>query len=301
MAFNSLFNEIIFIITDDLGPKDLSLLLRTARRFNTVLSVKFYDIALTYTRTSGETVLLWAALHNREATFKSLLERGADMSIQDKDGDTALHHLATKGNLPLLTLLLQHRQLQHSHKIDIRNDKGETSLLCAVQAGNEEAVDQLLQAGADSSASSAAESKDEARRQSELEFRENNRIRMQIQERAEEHIRREYNVKEHREAFKAPLHVAAEKGHINIVKLLLNADADVWTAAYHGIALDYAAIEEHEDVFQLLCEAGINAHRKDHFDMTAFLSTVDALKKNSQSSSQNITNVMQEEDIKYEA
>lgn len=135
VAFNSLSNEIISVITDDLGPKDLSSLLRTARRFNTVLSAKFYDKALTYTRTSGETVLLWAALHNREAT-KFLLERGADMSIHDEDGDTALHHLATKGNLPLLTLL-QHRQLQHSHKIDIRNDKSETPLQCAVQAGNE--------------------------------------------------------------------------------------------------------------------------------------------------------------------
>ena len=74
MAFNSLSNEIIFLVTIDLGPKDMSSLLRTARRFDTVLSAKFYDIALTYTRTTGETVLLWAALHNREATFKSLLE-----------------------------------------------------------------------------------------------------------------------------------------------------------------------------------------------------------------------------------
>ncbi len=96
----------------------MSLFLRTARRFNTVLSAKFYDMALTYTRTTGETVLLWAALHNREATFKSLLERGADVSIQDKDGDTVLHHLATKGNLHLLTPLLR-----HSHDVDIRKLK----------------------------------------------------------------------------------------------------------------------------------------------------------------------------------
>lgn len=85
MAFNRLSNEIVFHITDDLGPKDISLLSRTARHFEMVLSAKFYDMALTYTRTTGETVLLWAALHNREATFKALLERGADVSIQDKD------------------------------------------------------------------------------------------------------------------------------------------------------------------------------------------------------------------------
>ena len=62
------------------------------------------------------------------------------MSIQDKDGDTVLHHLARKGTLHLLALLLQ-----HTRNIDFRNDKGETPLLCTVQAGNEEAVDQLLQ------------------------------------------------------------------------------------------------------------------------------------------------------------
>ncbi len=73
MAFNSLSNEIVSLITDNLGPKDMSLLLRTARHFNTVLSAKFYDMALTYTRITGETGLLWAALHNREATFRSLL------------------------------------------------------------------------------------------------------------------------------------------------------------------------------------------------------------------------------------
>ena len=106
MAFNSLSTEIIFLITDDLGPKDMSSLLRTARRFDTVLSAKFYGMALTYTRTTGETVLLWAALRNREATFKSLLERGIDVLIQDKAGDTVLHHLARKGTLYLLTLLL---------------------------------------------------------------------------------------------------------------------------------------------------------------------------------------------------
>jgi len=196
-----------------------------------------------------------------------------------------------------LTLLLQHPQLQHSHKIDIRNDKGETPLLCVVQAGNREAVDQLLQAGADPSAPSTAGPEDEARRQIELEFHEDNRIRMQSQERVEEHIRREYNVRGHGEVFKAPLHFAVQKGHINIVILLLNAGVDVWVI---GIALNYVAIGEHEDVFQFLWEVGINAHQKDHFDMVAFLATVDALEKNSKPFSSSITNAMQEEDTKHE-
>ncbi|KAL8832506.1 MAG: hypothetical protein Q9191_000233 [Dirinaria sp. TL-2023a] len=69
----------------------------------------------------------------------------------------------TKENLHLLT-----RQLRHPHDVDIRNNNGETLLLCAVQVGNEEAVDQLLQAGADLFASSTAGPASEARRQLEL-------------------------------------------------------------------------------------------------------------------------------------
>ena len=99
ITFSSLSTEIIFLITDDLGPKDIGSLLRTARRFDIVIVAKFYCMALIYTRTTGETVLQWAALRNSEATFKSLLERGADVLIQDKDGDTALYYLARKGNI----------------------------------------------------------------------------------------------------------------------------------------------------------------------------------------------------------
>lgn len=100
-------------------------------------------------------------MHNRETTFKSLLERGADASIHNKNRDTVLHHLAMKGNLRLLTW-----QLRHPHDVDIRNDNGETLLLCVVQVGNEEAVDQLLQAGADLFASSTARPESEARHNS---------------------------------------------------------------------------------------------------------------------------------------
>ncbi|MCJ1270332.1 hypothetical protein MMC22_010228 [Lobaria immixta] len=102
-------------------------------------------------------------MHNRETTFKSLLERGADASILNKNGDTLLHHLAIKGNLHLLT-----RQLRHPHDVDIWNDNGNILLLFAVQVGNEEAVDQFLQAGADLFASSTAGHESEARRHLEL-------------------------------------------------------------------------------------------------------------------------------------
>ncbi len=73
MTFNSLLNEIVSLITNNFESKNISLLLRTIRYFNTILLVKFYDITLTYIRIIEETSLLWIALHNCEAIFKSLL------------------------------------------------------------------------------------------------------------------------------------------------------------------------------------------------------------------------------------
>ncbi len=192
-----------------------------------------------------------------------------------------LHHLATKGNLYLLALLLR-----HPHDIDVRNDKGETPLLCAVQVGKEEAVEQLLQAGADPSASSASGPEAEARQQLELEIHENNRIRQQSQGRAEEpNIGSSYNVARYGERSKKPLHFAAQKGHRNIVKLLFNAGVDILAMTYYKrTALHYAAIGKHEVVFQLLLEAGINVSTKDYFGMTAsgyaFSSRIDGVETN---------------------
>ena len=65
------------------------------------------------------------------------------------------------------------------------------------------------------------------------------------------------------ERFKKPLHFAARKGHRNTVIVLLNAGVDISATTCHkGTAPHYAAIGKHEDVGQLLWEAGINASRK---------------------------------------
>jgi len=156
-------------------------------------------------------------LHNREAIFRSLLQREADISIQNKNEDTILHHLATKANSYSITLL------QHFHDIDLRNKKSETSLLCVVQAENEKIVNQLLQADADSFASTTIESEDETRRQLELEIHENNRMRLQRRERVGEiYIRRDYNVKKYEERFKRSLHFATQKEHRNFIEHMLS-------------------------------------------------------------------------------
>lgn len=46
----------------------------------------------------GETALNFAAWSGHEPTVQLLLEKGADLSIQDFDGNTALHQASYEGH-----------------------------------------------------------------------------------------------------------------------------------------------------------------------------------------------------------
>ncbi len=56
---------------------------------------------------SGMSALMLAVWNHREAAVQTLLQRGADINHQDKDGDTSLHGAAFLGDLTNLQILLQ--------------------------------------------------------------------------------------------------------------------------------------------------------------------------------------------------
>lgn len=236
MAFRSLPDDVVRLVADNLGLNDVGSTMQTAHCFHAILPKKFCDVARTNIRNTGETVLLWAALHDREYTFTALLERGADASIRDKGGQTVLHHLAMRGSRHMVTLLLQ-----HVLEIDNRNERGETPVLCAVQAGNEDVVDQLLHTGADPSTSTIPRPEDMARRQ--LEISRTSTVVLRGPRRSKElFIRRKPRVGRNGETFKKPLHFAAQQGRKSIVALLLDAGADASATTYHEqTALHYCS------------------------------------------------------------
>jgi len=97
-------------------------------------------------------------------------------------------------------------------------------------------VNQLLQADADSFASTTIESEDETRRQLELEIHENNRMRLQRRERVEEiYIRRDYNVKKYEERFKRSLHFATQKEHRNFIEHMLSFSFSSLLSKFFGM------------------------------------------------------------------
>ena len=82
---------------------------------------------------------------NKKAT-KRLLALGADVKLQDKDGDTALHGAAETGNVEIMRLLLD-----KGADPNAKNKQGGTPLMWAAVFGNDAATWLLLSRGADAS------------------------------------------------------------------------------------------------------------------------------------------------------
>ena len=90
---------------------------------------------------SGHTSLHFAACNGNDSTVEILLQAGAK-HLKDKCGKTPLHLAAEKCDSAIITKLLA------TADIDSCDNKERTPLHCAVCAGNDVAVELLLQAGA---------------------------------------------------------------------------------------------------------------------------------------------------------
>ncbi|XP_077841170.1 caskin-1 isoform X6 [Macaca mulatta] len=67
----------------------------------------------------------------------------------------------------------------------------------------------------------------------------------------------------------SPLHLAAKNGHIDIIRLLLQAGIDINRQTKSGTALHEAALCGKTEVVRLLLDSGINAHVRNTYSQTA--------------------------------
>lgn len=105
---------------------------------------------------NGNTALMMAAFQKNKPAVLALLEKGAQIN---RPGWTALHYAAAAGDLDIMRLLLE----RHAY-IDAASPTGTTPLMLAAREGQEDAVNLLLQEGAD------ATLKDRAWREDAAEF-----------------------------------------------------------------------------------------------------------------------------------
>jgi len=90
---------------------------------------------------AGETPLMYLALAGQTERAAGLIGRGAQVN---RLGWTPLHYAASKGQLGVARLLLQHRAI-----VNAPSPRGVTPLMMAGYSGNREMVNLLLRAGAD--------------------------------------------------------------------------------------------------------------------------------------------------------
>lgn len=105
---------------------------------------------------NGNTALMMAAYQKNKPAVLALLAKGAQIN---RPGWAALHYAAAAGDLDIMKLLLE----RHAY-IDAESPTGTTPLMLAAREGQEEAVQLLLDEGADASL------KDRAWREDAAEF-----------------------------------------------------------------------------------------------------------------------------------
>ena len=94
----------------------------------------------------GRPILLAYVWRDNQKATERLLALGANVNLQDKDGDTALHGAAETGNVEIIRMLLD-----KGANPNAKNQQGGTPLMWAAVFGNGDAVRLLLSRGANAS------------------------------------------------------------------------------------------------------------------------------------------------------
>ena len=96
---------------------------------------------LSISNPQSETPLMLAAITNQLVWAQKLIDKGADVN---QKGWTPLHYAATKGNIEMMRLLMEH----HAY-LDAESPNGTTPLMMAAHYGTPMATKLLLEEGAD--------------------------------------------------------------------------------------------------------------------------------------------------------
>ncbi|XP_062865779.1 caskin-1 [Trichomycterus rosablanca] len=175
-----------------------------------------------------------------------------NVNFQDTDGLSALHHAALNGNVELIALLLEAQAI-----VDIKDQKGMRPLHYAAWQGKCEPLKMLLKAG-----SSVNSQSDEGQIPLHLSSQHGHYdgSEMLLQHQSNPCIR------DH--AGKTPLDLACEFGRVLVVQLLLNSNMcaamlEPKPSDPNGISpLHLAAKNGHIDIMKLLIQAGIDTNRQ---------------------------------------
>jgi len=186
------------------------------------------------TSLQGVTPLLWAAKHGNNQMAQFLLSKNANPNLVSSECGP-LHEAVIKHNLPLVELLLDKKA-----NINLPAEGGKTSLHYAILEQHFDMMDFLIRRGADIKIKNISGA-------TALHFVVMNGDRANVEKFLS------CGINEKNNNGKTPLHIAAEKGNIDAIKVLLNNNAvtnikDVLgrVASECGKITAYKMISEHK-------------------------------------------------------
>lgn len=185
----------------------------------------------------GETALMMATARRRDILVAWLLENGADATLQDNHGKTALHQAKTVAAAEAL--------LKHGADIHARDGEGMTPLLNAASSASAELANWLLDHGADGSSTCR---KGNAALHYAVASGDPKIMSTLLQHGA--HV----EVKDANE--QTPLFAACTKGYTDVARVLLDHGADAHMLCKRSSPFDEAICEDQSEVLRLLLEHG---------------------------------------------
>ena len=189
----------------------------------------------------GTTALHRAVTAGHESVVSLLLEEGANVQARSGDGKTALHRAADAGHKTLVRLLLQ-----HGASIEAKSDYGKTAFFRAAENGHLDIVRLLLNKGADINTTSNDRS---SALHKAAEYGHEMLTQILLQPISS---RQAIQINAKNTSGKTPLYLAVRDEHEVVVRLLLDAGADVDVFGSYGESALYVAARNGNEVIVLL-------------------------------------------------
>lgn len=245
------------------------------------------------------TPLLAAADGGHKNIVEILIANGSEVNAKDEEGETAMMHAVRKGHKETFEMLIA-----KGADVNLKNNKEFTAMMLAAAAGHKDFVETLIAKGGDVNAEGAegvtalmvaklnkhediakmleaagARKEDYSKMQSKISSEVDKKMLLDesynghitevkwVLERGVDVNTRDKNAKEC-----TPMMLAALKGHVDIVKMLIAKGADMEARNETGLtALMYAASNGHKDVVETLISNKADVDAKDNGRATALM------------------------------